>query len=200
MLGPCRRPPGEGVSRQQCSCLGQGSDSNIAVPGRLQRGAGSTVCTSHSLGIAHFHHCGAHPHWLLCNACRLAGHLCSAIAKQNLKQRPGIVRKSTDVCLALIELEQAETVLVSPASMVILASYQALWLFELWTFPFHCIHCCHVACRSTLRLHMTTKRQKWLSQRLTSSQKHSGMQVDEAVVYQLYTPHVTAARMISLKI
>ena len=36
-----------------------------------------------------------------------------AIAKQNLKQRAGIVRKSADVCLALIELEQAEVVLVS---------------------------------------------------------------------------------------
>ena len=36
-----------------------------------------------------------------------------AIAKQNLKQRAGIVRKSADVCLALIELEQAKVVLVS---------------------------------------------------------------------------------------
>ena len=36
-----------------------------------------------------------------------------AIAKQNLKQRAGIVRKSADVCLALIELELAEVVLVS---------------------------------------------------------------------------------------
>ena len=36
-----------------------------------------------------------------------------AIAQQNLKQRAGIVRKSADVCLALIELEQAEVVLVS---------------------------------------------------------------------------------------
>ena len=36
-----------------------------------------------------------------------------AIAKQNLKQRAGIVRKSAEVCLALIELEQAEVVLVS---------------------------------------------------------------------------------------
>ena len=35
------------------------------------------------------------------------------IAKQNLKQRAGIVRKCADVCLALIELEQAEVVLVS---------------------------------------------------------------------------------------
>ena len=58
-----------------------------------------------------------------CCSCRLAGHLCSAIAKQNLKQRPGIIRKSTDVCLALIELEQAETVLVGSACMAKIASH-----------------------------------------------------------------------------
>ncbi len=84
----------------------------------------------HAMGTVRFHHYDKHPHWLLCNACRLAGHLCSAIAKQNLKQRPGIIRKSTDVCLALIELEQAETVLVSPASMAMLALCQTLCLLE----------------------------------------------------------------------
>ena len=43
---------------------------------------------------------------------RVAGPVCSAICKQGLKQRPGTVKRCTDVCLALIEQEQGEVVMV----------------------------------------------------------------------------------------
>lgn len=43
---------------------------------------------------------------------RLAAPFCAALVKSNLKQRPGTVSKCSDVCLALVELEQAETVVV----------------------------------------------------------------------------------------
>ena len=43
---------------------------------------------------------------------RLSGPLCFTIVKQNLKQRPGTIKRCTDVCLALVELEQSEPVLV----------------------------------------------------------------------------------------
>lgn len=38
--------------------------------------------------------------------------MCQAIAKQGLKQRPGTVKRCMDVCLALLELDQAEVVVV----------------------------------------------------------------------------------------
>ena len=49
-----------------------------------------------------------------------------AIAKHNLKQRASIVRKSADVCLALIELEQAEVVLVSVTPIYMCARDKAI--------------------------------------------------------------------------
>ncbi len=44
--------------------------------------------------------------------CRLAAPLCALLVKGNLKQRPGTVKKCTDICIALVELEQADTVVV----------------------------------------------------------------------------------------
>lgn len=44
--------------------------------------------------------------------CRVAGPVCSAICKQGLKQRPGTVKRCTDACLALIEHEQGDVVVV----------------------------------------------------------------------------------------
>ena len=49
-------------------------------------------------------------------SCRVAGPICAAIGKQGLKQRPGTVKRCTEVCIALIEHEQAEGVVVRPRS------------------------------------------------------------------------------------
>lgn len=43
---------------------------------------------------------------------RLAAPLCALLVKSNLKQRPGTVKKCADICVALVELEQADTVVV----------------------------------------------------------------------------------------
>ena len=45
--------------------------------------------------------------------CRIAEPVCKAMASKDLKQRPGTVKRVADACLALVELEQAEAVLVS---------------------------------------------------------------------------------------
>ena len=45
--------------------------------------------------------------------CRIAGPVSASLASKVLKQRPGTVQKAKDVYLALCELEQAETVVVS---------------------------------------------------------------------------------------
>lgn len=45
--------------------------------------------------------------------CRIAGVTCSSIGAKVLKGRPGTVRKATDVCLAFVEWEQVDEVLVS---------------------------------------------------------------------------------------
>ena len=47
-----------------------------------------------------------------CPSCRLAAPFCAALVKSNLKQRPGTVSKCSEICVALVELEQAETVVV----------------------------------------------------------------------------------------
>ena len=44
---------------------------------------------------------------------RIAGPVSANLASKVLKQRPGTVQKAKDVYLALCELEQAETVVVS---------------------------------------------------------------------------------------
>ena len=45
--------------------------------------------------------------------CRIAGPVSASLASKVLKQRPGTVQKAKDVYLALCELEQAESVVVS---------------------------------------------------------------------------------------
>lgn len=44
--------------------------------------------------------------------CRIAEPVCKAMATKDLKQRPGTVKRVADACLAFVELEQAEAVLV----------------------------------------------------------------------------------------
>ncbi|KAK9818850.1 hypothetical protein WJX81_005118, partial [Elliptochloris bilobata] len=43
-------------------------------------------------------------------AARLAAPFCAALVKSNLKQRPATVKMCSEICLALVELEQADTV------------------------------------------------------------------------------------------
>jgi len=43
---------------------------------------------------------------------RLAPPFCAAMAKSGLKQRPGTVKKYADASMALVELEQADAVVV----------------------------------------------------------------------------------------
>lgn len=55
---------------------------------------------------------GAYIRLLLLAAHRIADVACASIAAKVLKQRVHTVAKATDVCLAFIELEQGEAVVV----------------------------------------------------------------------------------------
>ena len=49
----------------------------------------------------------------LTRCCRISGPTCSNIASKVLKGRPATVKKAADACLAFVEWEQVDAVLVS---------------------------------------------------------------------------------------
>ncbi len=63
--------------------------------------------------------------------CRIAAPCCSLLAAKVLKQRPATVKRAADVCLAFVELEQAEAVEVGLSGIVSFCSSCVMYCIAL---------------------------------------------------------------------